>query len=193
MKKKKLLLATGLVVTSAFVLGACNNETVEEKVDKNVDEIKNENKVKEDTKPVLNEKGEKVDEELTEPVKIFKSDEQAEDLIEEEVTIILNEESPPETRDIELINHLVHLSNPMQGEVKLETLIIEDKVLKLNFGESITKVQGSAGGLMFMNSITETIFANFDKDVIESVMFVYGEDGTDFLDHVTVNEVIKRK
>lgn len=243
MKKKNLLLATGLVVTSAFVLGACNNEETEkedtdvktttsdtadvtvsdeskenevntdketvntdtetintntETVDVNKETVHTDKKVvdtveKKADKTISDEKGEVATDGLSKNVKIYIPDAQAEKLVEKEVTIILNEESTPETKDMDIINHLIHLSNTMPGEVKVESIVTDEKVLKINFGNSIEKVQGSAGGAMFTNSITETIFANFDANVVESIVFVYGDGETDVLDHVQVNEEIKRK
>ncbi|MEO4055004.1 hypothetical protein AAFN87_16515 [Solibacillus sp. CAU 1738] len=71
------------------------------------------------------------------------------------------------------------------------TIKNNDRTLVLNFDDGIFKVQGSAGGRMFMGSLAESYFANFPY--IEEIILLHNGSPEEILDHVSIGQPITRK
>lgn len=62
--------------------------------------------------------------------------------------------------------------------------------LKLNIDDTIFNVQGSAGSLMYVNTLVQSFFDNFEA--LEEVVFLYNGAAEPVLDHVSIGQPYKR-
>lgn len=208
MKKTKSLLVTGLVITSAIMLVGCNDEKDEKvkpqtsnknditngseqikgDVEVETEGIKRDEYDENGIREVVTDEGEKF---LEKEITLYRADKNVEYVEGYKSTYPM--EKGQEFNLLNFITFLTNQSNTLKDTVLLESVsfIEEDKLVLLNFGTSIEKVQGSTGGLMFMGTITETIFANTKEDEVKAIMFAHPEADA-ILDHVSVNEPITR-
>lgn len=113
----------------------------------------------------------------------YKSDENAEKVIPYEVVITGDKENA--------VNLLFKEINPYEGlELNGYKFNSIESNLELDFNDGIYQVQGSTGGLMFMGSVTETLFSFYPD--LKRIKFIHNGKEDTILDHVLMNEYISR-
>ncbi len=138
---------------------------------------------------------------------IYRSDSNAENLIKENLTAEIDTSSQKIQQEIakESILAMVKLlkTSPTNNQQELYSTIPEnvelldveltdDKVLYLNLNEESMYIPGSTGQLMFMDSLTKTIFDNTDEELFNLIKFKVEGQEVDILGDLSVKDGVKR-
>ncbi|KEO82600.1 GerMN domain-containing protein [Tumebacillus flagellatus] len=127
-------------------------------------------------------------------VAVYKSDQNATKLVKETVTIA---KMASDSKRAAVIFGLLKESNPqaqtiatVPAKVELLGATVENGVLTLNFNDEVTRLQGSTTETMFVDSVNQTMFADFQN--VSKIKYQINGKDADVLTQLVVKDGFRR-